>query len=65
VKHTWNEKGTYNITAKAKDIHDFESDWGKLEVTMPKNKVINFNFLQRLFEWFPNIFQIMRHLFEL
>jgi len=27
LKHTWNEDGTYNITAKAQDIHGAESNW--------------------------------------
>ena len=33
--HTWSEKGTYTIKAKAKDISGAESDWGTLVVTMP------------------------------
>ena len=37
VSHTWIEEGTYNMRAKAKDVHDAESDWGTLEVTMPVN----------------------------
>jgi parallel beta-helix repeat protein len=36
--HTWSKRGTYNITAKAKDIYGVESDWGYLKVTMPKNQ---------------------------
>lgn len=35
VIHTWDEKGTYTIKAKAKDIHGAESAWGTLSVTMP------------------------------
>jgi hypothetical protein len=37
VNHTWTEKGTYTIKAKAKDIFDLEGDWGTLSVTMPLN----------------------------
>ncbi len=37
VSHTWSEKGTYTIKAKAKDIYDAESDWTTLPVTMPVN----------------------------
>ena len=36
--HTWKEKGTYTIRAKAKDEHGVESDWGILKVTMPKSQ---------------------------
>ncbi len=38
VNHTWSEKGTYTIRAKAADVHGIESDWGTLTVTMPKNQ---------------------------
>jgi len=38
VNHTWDEKGTYIIKAKAKDVYDLESDWATLEVSMPKTK---------------------------
>jgi hypothetical protein len=48
VQHTWEEKGTYHIKLKAKDIFDAESDWEILEVTMPKNmqliKTIFYNY---------------------
>jgi len=40
ASHTWAEKNTYIIKAKAKDIHDAESNWGYLEVTMPFNQQI-------------------------
>ena len=38
VLHSWTEKGTYTIKAKAKDIYGAESDWGTFEVTIPRNK---------------------------
>ncbi len=36
--HTWDEKGTYTIRAKAKDSWGYEGDWGTLKVTIPKNQ---------------------------
>jgi hypothetical protein len=61
--HQWETKGTYAIKAKAKDVHGIESDWGTLSVTMPTSYNIPFQpFLERLFERFPNIFPILRHL---
>jgi len=39
--HTWNEKGTYTIRAKAKDENNLESNWGTLSVTMPKSYIDN------------------------
>ncbi len=67
VKHTWSEKGTYNIASKAKDEFGVEGPEGTLEVTMPKNKAFNFfnNLLSWLFERFPNVFPILRHMFGL
>jgi len=67
VNHSWSEEGTYMIKAKAEDIYGLESDWGTLEVTMPKSKTIHFNFnlLSWLFERFPRMFPILRHLLGL
>ena len=48
--HTWNKKGTYVIRAKAKDPYGLDSEWGELEVTIPRNKATNsffFSFLER------------------
>ncbi len=65
--HTWVEKNTYIIRCKAKDIHNQESDWATLEVTMPKNKALNFNLnlLSWLFERFPYVFPILRYILAL
>ncbi|GAG54589.1 unnamed protein product, partial [marine sediment metagenome] len=38
-KHTWSEKGTYTIKAKAKDEYGLEGDWGELEVSMPRSHI--------------------------
>lgn len=38
ISHEWDNQGTYTIKAKAKDKWGIESDWGELEVTMPRNK---------------------------
>lgn len=68
AKHTWTEKGDYEIKVKAKDIDGDESVWSDpLPVTMPRNKAFNFNFnlLSWLFERFPNAFPILRHMLEL
>jgi len=60
LNHTWSEKGTYIITAKAKDIYGAESEWGYLEVTMPRNRLsTNPIFLKNL-EKFPRMFPILR-----
>jgi pyrrolidone-carboxylate peptidase len=63
AKHIWNEKGTYIIKAKAKDVFDAESNWATLTVTMPcsYDKPIS-QFLESLFQRFPHAFSILRHL---
>jgi photosystem II stability/assembly factor-like uncharacterized protein len=58
--HEFSETGTFNIRAKAKDIYNFESDWGELEVTMPRGKLLPNTFFLRLLERFPNAFPILR-----
>jgi hypothetical protein len=50
LSHTWDDRGTYTIRAKAKDIFDAESDWGTLEVTMP---VWRSSLFFKLLERFP------------
>jgi len=67
LKHTWDKKGDYTIRCKVRDLAYNESDWGILEISMPKNKAINFNFnlLEWLFERFPNAFPILRYLLGL
>jgi len=47
---TWFKKGTYTIRIKAKDIFDAESEWGILEVTVPKSKII---WIHRWLDRFP------------
>ena len=60
LSHCWDEKGTYSIRVKAKDVFDAESDWTTLEVSMPKNKPINTLFLNIL-ENHPHMFPILRY----
>jgi len=64
VSHTWSERGTYTIRAIARDFLGNESDWGTLEVTMPRTITFNLPFLKFL-ERFPNAFPVLRHLLKL
>ena len=66
VDHTWDFRGVYAIEAKAKDTRGLESDWGTLEINMPKNKAFNINsFFFRFLELHPNIFPIIRYMLGL
>ena len=65
VDHTWSESGDYKIEARAIDVLGNPGDWGRYHVSVPRNKAINFNLLELLFERFPYAFSILRHLLEL
>ena len=67
LKHTWTSQGTFTIKAMAVDIHGASSNWTEFPITIPKNKPFNynFNFLEWLFERFPNAFPLLRHLLGL
>jgi hypothetical protein len=43
ASHTWYEKGTYTIKAKAIDSFGEESGWGEHVISLPKNKMILIN----------------------
>ncbi len=63
LSYNWTEKGTYNISCKAVDIYDEESDWAYLEVTMPKSKQsVTFPWIHWFLENHPRVFPILRHL---
>jgi hypothetical protein len=63
LTHQWNKKGTYTIKAKAKDIYGIESDWGTMNVVMPKEYTFSFHaFLQHFLGMFPHMFPILRHI---
>jgi hypothetical protein len=64
LPHTWSEKGTYTIKAKAKDIYNAESDWAVLKIRMPRIIEINTLF-QKFLDYHPNIFPILRYLLGL
>jgi len=65
VKHTWENKGTYNIRAKAKDPSGLESDWRTLSVTMPRNRMINNPMFKEFMEGFMDRFPLFARLLRL
>ncbi len=60
--HTWENKNTYLIKAKTKDVSGAESDWTTLSVTMPQSTTLTTLFHHRLFEQFLCTFPILKHL---
>jgi len=65
ANHSWDEKGTCIIQARLKDDYGALSDWGYLEITVPRTRILHNAFLQRLLEKFPNAFPILRYIFRL
>jgi outer membrane protein assembly factor BamB len=65
MNHSWSDKGTYTIKARAKDIDNLWGPWGELKITMPYSYEPQFPFIQWLLERFPNAFPILRYLFEI
>jgi agmatine/peptidylarginine deiminase len=56
ASHSWNEKGTYEIKVKAKDIYGEETDWSDpMEVQMP----IIFTIFEIIEMNFPRIYSIL------
>jgi len=62
AKHTWNEKGNFDIRVKTKNLRETQSEWSEpLTITMPKNKSFDINtFLQKIYENHPNIFPLLQ-----
>ena len=53
IKHTFSEKNAYLIRAKSKDIYGAESEWSTLEVSIPKNRIIDNLIFEQLLTKFP------------
>lgn len=62
LTHKFTSKGSFTIKAKARNTDDDESDWGTLQVTMPRSMTTSF-FL-KLLNHFPNLFQKLKSLFK-
>jgi len=63
MNHSWSDKGTFTIKARAKDTDNLWGPSGELKVTMPFTyEPPQFHFIQWLFERFPNAFPILRQL---
>jgi len=64
AKKTWNSQGTFQVKVVAKDTHGILSVWSDpLSITMPLSYKMPFlQLLERLFEQFPHMFPVLRHL---
>jgi hypothetical protein len=57
LSHTFTKKGSYTIKVQARDIFYMQSDWGTLQVTMPKQ--LFSSQLPRFFMRFPVIYAFL------
>ncbi len=63
VYHTFLCRGTFQIKAKAKDIYNYEGEWGFMPIIISQEYVTLPLFFRLLFERFPNALPIVRYLF--
>jgi len=63
LNHTFLEIQVYLVGAKAIDTYNYESEWGHLEVTIPKNKPFFHNF--PLLNWLLERFPLLQRLFTI
>jgi outer membrane protein assembly factor BamB len=59
INHTWEEKGTYIIKARAIDPDNHWGEWSELEVTIPKSKNIGY------LEWLEKFPRMNKELYDL
>jgi len=59
----WENEGNFTLRVKVKDIHDMESSWETLEITMPKTKERT-SLLFRFLENHPIIQEILKNIFN-
>ena len=60
ASHIWLEKDTYLIKAKAQDPYGYESDWGTLEITIPRTKYFYNSLIKSLFQLYPRIYLVLK-----
>jgi hypothetical protein len=61
--HTWKSKGTFVIRTRTTDTAGAKSDWATIEIAAPFEYRFSLHALiEQLFEMFPRMFPILRHL---
>ncbi len=61
VCHTYEEDGTYTITASAEDEKGLQGDESTFEITIPRGRAVFHSIILRFFERYPNIFPLLRY----
>ena len=63
ISHKWDEKGTYTISARAKDVGGYESNWSQLKVTMPRTKLASNTLFYHFLQYFQSIRSRLANIF--
>lgn len=64
LNYSWYKKGIFTIRAQAMDTFGAQSEWGTLEVTMPRNKITSSVLFYRFLERFPLMEKVLLSLIE-
>lgn len=59
LSHAWENEDTFEVSVKTKDIHDEDSEWGKVSVSIPHSKTIVEHWIQIIMEHFPLLERII------
>jgi hypothetical protein len=65
ANHTWNEKETYEITAKAVDGFGGEGPEGSFTITIPRNRAVTYTSIYQLIQKYLLTFPIIKNLLGL
>jgi hypothetical protein len=62
ANHSWDEKGSYTIQAKAKDVYGAEcSSWGSFVISIPRTRTV----LNLWYHWFLERFPLLERLLDI
>jgi len=61
-EHAFTKSGNLVIQVRAMDVGEYKSDWGSLEVSMPRNRALQNPFIFRLLEKLSNTFPILENM---
>jgi hypothetical protein len=64
MNYTWDKQGNFTINVKAEDICGLVSPEAKLEIILPRNKMINNKQFLNFFTQQINLFPILKLFFE-
>ncbi len=64
LSYNWSGKGTFTISAMARDIFDAESNWAYFEVEIPRTKATSYLWYQWFLERFPMLERLLSLLLQ-